>query len=972
MSEQFENQAANVRNTAEPRNGDRAAANMDEIDYLDVRARSLDPETLDRALQQLETLPLDEVPAPASLPPGSIMPMSHNPLFIGRENELKTLAKSLKAKQDETPGATVAVTGIGGVGKSQLVSEFVHRYGQYFSGGVFWLNFGDAAAVLDQIAACGGVGGMDLRQDFYNLTLEEQLQEVMSAWLSSLPRLLVFDNCEQEELLHQWRPPFGGCRVVLTSRRSQWDTHLGVTTLLLDTLSRNEGVALLRSYRTDFPQDDSDLDAISEGLGDLPLALNLAGAYLASHSEVTPADYQRQLRESDSLQSSTLRAASAFSPSSRERDVARTFALSYDQLDTTDPTDALATQLLARASGFAPGELVPLDLLRSTLDLSGDDPVAAQQMKGALDRLSNLGLLQTEDGALRMHRLVATFMRGVVADTDAGGPSTHIATDIWTLDDSLGYKAYAYAIYRFMTHPQTEPPLTISIQAPWGGGKTSLMRMIQSLLDPGALRELKQEASKPRGEITVKQVLSEAENWIRKAEESLPMVQKAQGRELLTVWFNAWKYENTKEVWAGLADAIMQQIAARLPLKTRELFWLRLNLRRVDAERIRRRIYDRISLYWWRKVRAWAAILAGILIVSTIVLLIAWITDRQIMQVVGLSGMGLSTIATTIVAITKFIDAKKSVEQEPAAVSLSDYLDIPNYDLELEFVHHVEADLRRVFSSVPSQYLPIVIFIDDLDRCSPEKVAQVVEGVNLFLGGDFASCMFVIGMDAEMVAAALQAAHKDMIACLPKDAGIPVGWRFMDKFVQLPFLIPPTQEERFTRYTSALFSTGQNRLDEPETEQLAGQALGRITSVAAVGLEIERLQAEHDLDEDQVAHLRDRMEAELVQQRLEEGIQRFSDKNPEIRRVIGTAIPYFRGNPRELKRFINAFRFHYFLWWAHRAQELPGPTLDQMLRWTVLSMRWPEVVRWLRRGGGNDWVATADRTASKEKTPATA
>ncbi len=65
------------------------------------------------------------------------------------------------------------------------------------------------------------------------------------------------------------------------------------------------------------------------------------------------------------------------------------------------------------------------------------------------------------------------------------GPSTHVARDKWTIDDALGYFPYAYAIFRFLTDPETAPPLAISIQAPWGGGKTSLMRMIQAQLDPG-------------------------------------------------------------------------------------------------------------------------------------------------------------------------------------------------------------------------------------------------------------------------------------------------------------------------------------------------------------------------------------------------------------------------------------------------------------------------------------------------------
>ena len=68
------------------------------------------------------------------------------------------------------------------------------------------------------------------------------------------------------------------------------------------------------------------------------------------------------------------------------------------------------------------------------------------------------------------------------------GPSTHVARDRWTTNDSLGHFPYAYAIYRFLIDANTCPPLAISIQAPWGGGKTSLMRMIQAQLDPDAMK----------------------------------------------------------------------------------------------------------------------------------------------------------------------------------------------------------------------------------------------------------------------------------------------------------------------------------------------------------------------------------------------------------------------------------------------------------------------------------------------------
>ncbi|MBC7911371.1 MAG: TIR domain-containing protein [Pyrinomonadaceae bacterium] len=589
-----------------------------------------------------------------------------------------------------------------------------------------------------------------------------------------------------------------------------------------------------------------------------------------------------------------------------------------------------------------------------------------------------------------------TFSTEPIPIEEMEGPSTHIASDMWTLNDTLGYRAYAHAIYRFMTHKQTRPPLTISIQAPWGGGKTSLMRMIQHALDPEALGELKSEEKQPRGKLSIRGVLDEITKWTepepvpqpvenekplaieipekekrnaphevsaekkREDQEALPKIPADEKRKLLTIWFNAWKYESVNQVWSGLVDSIMQQVAARLPLLERELFWLRLNLKRVDADKLRQRIHERIFRYWWRAMRYWVIGMGGVALVSLLIALGGWVIVSANMRLIGLSGTGLSILGSIFMAAWKYLRATKEVKEEPAAVSLSEYLDIPNYNAEMGFIHRVEADLRRVLASVPQQYYPIVIFVDDLDRCSPAKVGQVVEAVNLFLAGDFPNCMFVMGMDTEMVAAALQAAHKDMISQLPSDAGIPVGWRFMDKFVQLPFMIPPTEKGNLLRYTTSLFSNNLGHAPDAQVDKLAQEAAARIVTRAAVEPETEKLREEHHLNEAQVARMKDQMEARVVQRKLDEGIEKFNDQNPEIKRVIAAATSYFRGNPRELKRFINAFRFQYFLWWAQRAQGLDVPTLDQLRRWTVLSMRWPEVVRWLRRSGGSEWRASAE------------
>jgi tetratricopeptide (TPR) repeat protein len=392
--------------------------------YTQATPRPVEPEVLTAAERQLAALPLDTLPAPALLPAGSRMPLRHSPLFVGREADLRALAFALKGGEITAIGQTAAAMGLGGIGKTQLASEFVHRYGQFFAGGVFWLNFADPAAVPTEVAGCGVPDALALQLDIPTLPLEEQVRLVQVAWQSPLPRLLVFDNCEDETLLAQWRPPHGSCRVLVTSRRTQWEAVSGVRVLLLGVLQRQESVTLLRYHRPDLADTDADLDAIAAELGDLPLALHLAGSFLARYRmAVTPAAYLAQLRRPDLLVHPSLQGwklTRELSPTRHEQHVARTFALSYDRLNPADSTDAHALALLARAAYFAPGQPIPRRLLLATVAWAGDAPDPALQGEDTLRRLLELGLLESDaTGAVRLHRLLVAFVRTVAHDTAA-------------------------------------------------------------------------------------------------------------------------------------------------------------------------------------------------------------------------------------------------------------------------------------------------------------------------------------------------------------------------------------------------------------------------------------------------------------------------------------------------------------------------------------------------------------------------
>jgi len=372
-----------------------------------------------------------ELPDPGPLPPGHRIPFGRNPLFTGREDELRDLAAHLLPDTEDerrdtrsearselvTHHSYLVTSGIGGVGKTQLAVEFAHRFGRFFHG-VHWVSLENPDAVATEIALCGAA--MALRPDFDALPPEAQTRLTLAAWSGPEARLLLFDNCEDPALLAQWRPKTGGARVLVTSRRGRWPRDAGVGVRPLGALGPDEATALLGQYvpaTSDAPA--AALAAIGDELGGLPLALHLAGSYLAYLLEMLggdPAaradDLLARLRDPALLRHPALRGeGSDASPTGHDHDVGRAFALSYDRLlAAQDATAAQAEALLARAACLAPGAPFPVALPGAALDLP-DGEAGERALAAAARRLTEVGLLERAgDGAYRLHRLVARFV----------------------------------------------------------------------------------------------------------------------------------------------------------------------------------------------------------------------------------------------------------------------------------------------------------------------------------------------------------------------------------------------------------------------------------------------------------------------------------------------------------------------------------------------------------------------------------
>jgi hypothetical protein len=281
-----------------------------------------------------------------------------------------------------------------------------------------------------------------------------------------------------------------------------------------------------------------------------------------------------------------------------------------------------------------------------------------------------------------------------------------------------------------------------------------------------------------------------------------------------------------------------------------------------------------------------------------------------------------------------------------AATNLSGAVDRiapdPGYAGRSGFFQLVRTDVQHVIDLVATEERPLVVFIDDLDRCAPATVMQVFEAINLFLAGEFGKAIFVVAVEPEMVAAHIEVAYSDLVVKLhalsgERGAEEALGWRFLEKFIQLPLRLPPMEPEQTELFVSSLFPAAAVPSTTPSSAQPS-------TDAAAVSAAQQMLSSQ-SLDEN--IKLAGSVAADsAVGEALRRAVARkLSSDAPEMRAVIGEATQFLRANPREIKRFANVFRFLVTIATERRLASLEAPTeLAVIAKLAILNTRWPSLV----------------------------
>ena len=353
------------------------------------------------------------------LPGRSQIPFLPNPAFVGRESELVDLYLATIGGLNALGRSVVGLTGLGGVGKTQLAVEFAYRFAHAFEA-VLWMQ---GAEPLEWRAQCARIGlhylGTDNTAGVRDQTSAIlRLHDALSQRIGRV--LLVIDNVPDPALLNRDSTlgpdiPFTlltlGASVLFTSRRTLRLPGLSVHSL--ERLSDESALTLVTRERNVTAGDQLQAAReICQALGNLPLGLVLVNGFLRKYSDVTFRDYLAELR---SRLVSTLDLSDV---SSEELATRHNAAISATLAGDLEVLDDPARHLLALIAQLPESAIVPRARLRLAFEGRGTGSVVLRPFDRAANFLVDISLAERLDDAdgLRLHPVVRLFVQDAFPD----------------------------------------------------------------------------------------------------------------------------------------------------------------------------------------------------------------------------------------------------------------------------------------------------------------------------------------------------------------------------------------------------------------------------------------------------------------------------------------------------------------------------------------------------------------------------
>ncbi|WP_433210482.1 FxSxx-COOH system tetratricopeptide repeat protein [Dactylosporangium sp. CS-047395] len=338
---------------------------------------------------------------PATMPAIWKVP-ARNPVFTGRD----TLLDQLRTRLIGSPFARpVALTGLSGVGKTQVALEYAHRFAAHYDL-VWWISADQPAIVRAELGRLAGPLRLNAGAD-----TTAQVDAVLHALRQGdrLRRwLVIFDNPDDPESIAEFLPAGPG-DVIVTTRNPDWTQR--AERIEVGVFERQESIELIG--RKIESLSTADADAVADRVGDLPLVVEQAAAWLRE----TAMPVQSYLELLQSRPSAVLdESSSGYGVSATA-----TWTLSMQRLRERQPAAARLMELLA----FFSPEPIPTWLIQTPamteelakVDRTMRDPLLHGSLIREIGRFA-LARVDPSISAVRVHRLVQSVIRDALSESD--------------------------------------------------------------------------------------------------------------------------------------------------------------------------------------------------------------------------------------------------------------------------------------------------------------------------------------------------------------------------------------------------------------------------------------------------------------------------------------------------------------------------------------------------------------------------
>lgn len=322
-----------------------------------------------------------------------------------------------------------------------------------------------------------------------------------------------------------------------------------------------------------------------------------------------------------------------------------------------------------------------------------------------------------------------------------------------TDDDRLDFRAYSRILSSILRTAET--PITVGVFGSWGSGKTSLLSMLM---------------------------------------KDVAQVPASVGSPVAPVWFNPWQYHRAED----LQRAFILRVLDAFRYKPEESDESASESKTPDEGRTK--VEEKLAL-----LEAALHSTVELRVPRKLSFDLTKIGKDTLQEIMALLCDHFPLLAATGILMRsakRIVECTQGRDYDPAKmdnVITREIVVLLRKQLRtFDEFHAAFAELVEL--RVENAQGRMFVFVDDLDRCLPEQALEILEAIKLFF--DAKGCVFVIGMDRDVVAQGIEFHYKHLALTdgVIRSDLIPTGDSYLQKMIQLPFYLPPLSTERVEKY----------------------------------------------------------------------------------------------------------------------------------------------------------------------------